>query len=178
MSLHISCGTRRLLRLRGAHVALGALFMLAAAGPVLAQTAANASVTATVAQPLAVNATAPLAFGTVVPGTNKTVAVSDASAAAFTISGNALGVVSLTFTLPGTLASGGNTMPVANWTGRRNTTNNAGAGTDFTPSSTPVQGSLSASGELYVFVGATAQPGASQAAGSYSGTITLTVVYF
>ena len=113
-----------------------------------------------------------------VPGTNKTVAVSDAAAAAFTITGNALGVVSLTFTLPSTIASGGNTMPLANWTGRRNTTNNAGAGTDFTPSASAVQGSLSASGELYVFVGATAQPGASQAAGSYSGTITLTVVYF
>ncbi len=146
--------------------------------PLAAQTAANTSVTATVAQPLAVSATAPLAFGTVVPGTNKTVAVSDAAAAAFSITGNALGVVSLTFTLPSTIASGANTMPVANWTGRRNTTNNAGAGTDFTPSATPVQGSLSASGELFVFVGATAQPGASQAAGSYTGTLTLTVVYF
>jgi hypothetical protein len=31
---------------------------------------------------------------------------------------------------------------------------------------------------LYVFVGATAQPAVSQAAGSYSGTLTMTVVYF
>jgi hypothetical protein len=177
MSLLVSwLNAARTRRLCGA--VLGALSIGFLASPLAAQTAANTSVTATVAQPLAVSATAPLAFGTVVPGTNKTVAVSDAAAAAFSITGNALGVVSLTFTLPSTIASGGNTMPVANWTGRRNTTNNAGAGTDFTPSSTPVQGSLSASGELFVFVGATAQPGASQAAGSYTGTLTLTVVYF
>ncbi len=143
-----------------------------------AQTSASANVTATVNQPLAVSATNALAFGTLVPGSSKTVAVTDASAAAFSISGSASAPVSLTFTLPSTIASGGNTLAINSWTARHNTSNSAASGVDFTPSASASTMSLSGSGALYVFVGATAAPSANQAAGSYAGTLTLTVVYF
>jgi len=143
-----------------------------------AQNSASASVTASVQQPLAVTKTNDLAFGTVFPGLNKTVAVSDATAAAFSVAGQAGASVNLTFSAPATIASGGNTLPIASWTGRWNTTASASAGTDFTPSASATSATLNGTGAIYVFVGATAQPSASQAAGSYSGTLTLTVVYF
>jgi hypothetical protein len=161
---------------RIAIVALGCA--IAAANTAQAQNSANASVTATVQQPLTVSKSNDLAFGSVFPGLNKTVGVTDAGAAAFSVSGQAGGSVNLTFSAPTTIASGGNTMPVASWTGRWNTTNSAAAGTDFTPSASATSATLSGSGAIYVFVGATAQPAAAQTAGTYSGTLTLTVVYF
>lgn len=143
-----------------------------------AQTSASANVTASVSQPLSVSATNGLAFGTLFPGNAKTVAVTEAAAAAFSISGAANGNVSMTFGIPSTITSGANTLTVDTWTARRNTTNSASSGTDFTPSASATQAALSGSGNLYVFVGATAHPGSSQAAGAYTGTLTLTVVYF
>lgn len=143
-----------------------------------AQTSASANVTASVSQPLSVSATNGLAFGTLFPGNTKTIAVNEAGAAAFSISGAASGNVSMTFGIPSTITNGANTLTVDTWTARRNTTNSASSGTDFTPSATATQAALSGSGNLYVFVGATAHPGSSQAAGAYTGTLTLTVVYF
>lgn len=156
-------------------VAVGSFSALDVAG---AQNSASASVTASVQQPLTVTKSSDLAFGSVFPGLNKTVAVGDAGAASFSVSGQAGANVNLTFTAPATIANGGNTLPIASWTGRWNTTNSAASGTDFTPSGSATSAALSGSGAIYVFVGATAQPSISQAAGSYSGTLTLTVVYF
>ena len=156
-------------------VAVGSFCALGTAG---AQNSARASVTASVQQPLTVTKSTDLAFGSVFPGLNKTVAVGDAGAASFSVSGQAGASVNLTFTAPATIANGGSTLPIASWTGRWNTTNSAASGTDFTPSGSATSATLSGSGAIYVFVGATAQPSSSQAAGSYSGTLTLTVVYF
>jgi hypothetical protein len=156
---------------------LASLFALAAT-PLAAQNAAGASVTAMVQEPLAVTATNDLDFGTVFPGLNKVVAVTDGNAAAFSVQGQASANINLTFTLPATLASGGNTMPLASWTGRYNATNSSASGTDFTPSASATATTVPVGGFLYVFVGATAQPAANQAAGNYSGTLTLTVDYF
>ncbi len=143
-----------------------------------AQNSANASATATVQQPLSVSKTNDLAFGSVFPGLNKTVAVTEAGAAAFSIQGQANASVDLTFSTPSTLASGGNSLNIGTWTARRNTSNSAASGTDFTPSGTATSTTLSGGGALYVFVGATVQPTVSQVAGTYTGTLTLTVVYF
>lgn len=143
-----------------------------------AQNSASASVTASVQQPLAVTKTNDLAFGAVFPGLSKTVAVGDASAAAFSVAGQAGANVNLTFSAPTSIASGGSSLAISSWTGRWNTTSSASAGTDFTPSGSATSATLSGSGAIYVYVGATAAPTISQAAGSYSGTLTLTVVYF
>jgi hypothetical protein len=143
-----------------------------------AQNSANASVTADVQTPITVTKTADLAFGSVYPGINKTIAVTDAAAAQFTVAGQASANINVTFTLPTTIASGGNTLPIASWTGRHNTTNSSASGTDFTPSSTATSTALPGGGSLYFFIGATAQPAANQAAGAYSGSMTMTVVYF
>lgn len=144
----------------------------------MAQNSADASVTAEVQQPITVTKTADLDFGAVFPGVNKVIAVTDGGAAAFTVQGQESANINLTFTLPATLASGGNTLPVANWSGRHNTTNSSASGTDFVPSAAATATTVPAGGFLYVFVGATAQPAAAQAAGTYTGTMTMTVDYF
>ena len=143
-----------------------------------AQNSANASVSADVQQPLAVTKTNDLAFGSVFPGLNKTVAVTDAGAAAFTVLGQAGASVNLTFSTPTTLASGGNSLTVGTWAARRNTSNSSASGTDFTPSGSATSATIGGGGGLYVFVGATVQPTSGQVAGTYTGTLTLTVVYF
>lgn len=159
-------------------VALALAALAGAPAAARAQNAASASVTADVQQPIAVAKTSDLTFGAVFPGVAKTVAVTDAAAAAFSIQGQANASVNLTFTLPSAIASGSASLPVTGWTARRSATNSPAAGTDFTPSASATTASLGGSGQLYVFLGATAQPAASQAAGSYAGTATVTVVYF
>ena len=143
-----------------------------------AQNSANANVTADVQAPLVVTKTADLVFGAVFPGSNKAIAVTDGGAAKFTVAGQASANVNITFTLPATIASGGNTLPIASWTGLHNTTNSSASGTSFTPSASATSAAIPGAGTLYVFVGATAQPAANQAAGAYSGSMTMTVVYF
>jgi len=158
---------------------LGGLFVaLLGARSAQAQNNASASVTATVQQPITVTKNNDLSFGNVFPGLDKTIAVTVGGAAKFTVSGQASTPVNLTFTLPATIASGGNNLTINSWTGHYNTVDAPTGGTSFTPSPSATTATLAAGGALYVYVGATAAPTASQAAGSYSGTMTMTVVYF
>lgn len=157
-------------------LALASFLMLP--GAARAQNSANASVTAEVQQPLAVSKTNDLLFGSVFPGVNKTVAVTEAGAAAFTVLGQAGASVNLAFSTPATLTNGGNALSISNWSARRNTSNSSAAGTDFTPSGSATAAAIGGGGGLYLFVGATVSPTAAQVAGTYSGTLTLTVVYF
>lgn len=178
-ALHVNTMPRLLLlRLPYISMLVAGVLGVGGARSASAQQSANANVTADVQQPIAVTKTHDLVFGTVFPGLNKAIAVTDAAAASFSIAGQANANVNMTFTLPATIAFNGNTMPIANWTARSNSTASSASGTDFTPSASATSASLSGSGALHVFVGATAQPSVSQVAGAYSGTVTLTVVYF
>jgi hypothetical protein len=161
--------------LRLALVALGSLCGVASAH---AQNNASATVTATVQQPVTVSKNNDLSFGNVFPGVDKSIAVTAGGAAKFTVAGQATTPVNLTFTIPGTITSGGNNLTLGNWTGHYATTDVTSGGTTFTPSASATTATLSGSGALYVYVGATAQPTTTQAAGSYSGSMTMTVVYF
>ena len=139
----------------------------------------NASITATasVQTPINVVGAQQLQFGNVFPGVNKTVAATDlTNAGRFDVTGQASTPVTVSFTLPATLASGGNTMPIASYTGIHALLATQAGGVAFTPSSgaTPT---LSGTGNLYVWVGAQVQPATNQAAGVYTGSITMTVVY-
>lgn len=139
---------------------------------------ASASVTAEVQRPITVTKTADLDFKQVFPGVDKTVAFTSADAAQFTVFGQDNAQVRLSFVLPPTLSSGANTLVISSWSARHNSTNSSVSGTDFTPSVSPTTASLSAIGYLYLFLGAKAEPTTTQAAGTYTGTATLTVVYF
>jgi uncharacterized protein DUF4402 len=160
---------------RTKRVALVALGMAAGAVALQAQSA-SINVTASVQQPITVTAGNALAFGTVFPGVPVTVGVASASAGTFTVAGQAIAGVLLSFALPTNLTSGANTLPIGSWTGNWNMTNSP-TGTSFTPSGTNTSATLSATGALHVFVGATVTPTVTQTAGSYTGTVTMTVIY-
>ena len=145
---------------------------------VAAAQSANITATANVFSAITVTGAQNLAFGNVFPGVNKVVAATDAAAGRFDLTGQNSANVNLTFTLPAQLTSGGNNLPIGTWTGYRNTTNSQTGGTAFTPSAAATAAAFSGTGGLFVFVGATVSPAAAQAAGSYTGTVTLTAAYF
>jgi hypothetical protein len=150
----------------------------ALATPALAQTqTASIQATATVQQPINVVGAVNLAFGNVFPGVAKTMGVAVAGAGRFDVTGQASSPVLITFVLPTNLTSGANNLPIGTWTGHRNTVNNPTTGTNFTPSAGTTNATFSASGQLFVFVGATVTPASNQAAGAYSGSVTMTVTY-
>ncbi len=138
---------------------------------------ASIQATATVMQPINVTGAVNLAFGGVFPGIAKTIAVSAAGAGRFDATGQASSPVLVSFVLPTNLTSGANNLPIGTWTGHRNTVNNPTTGTNFTPSAATTAATTSATGQLFVFVGATVTPATNQAAGAYSGTIQITVTY-
>src|ERR1041385_9139264 len=136
------------------------------------------SATATVQSPITVTGAQNLTFGNVFPGVVKTVAYSDATnAGRFSVTGQASTPVTYSFSLPANLTSGGNNLPIGSWLGYENQSNSTSGGTAITPSATPTTSTLSGSGALYFFLGATVTPPANQPAGNYSGTVTLTVSY-
>lgn len=159
-------------------LALSAVALATAARPGHAQNNASASVTATVQQPITVTKNNDLSFGNVFPGVNKAIAVTAGGAAKFTVAGQASTPVNLTFTLPATITSSSNNLTINSWTGQYNTSDSPTGGTTFTPSTSATSATLASDGSLFVYVGANAAPTASQAAGSYSGSMTMTVVYF
>lgn len=139
----------------------------------------NASITATatVQTPINVVGAQALSFGNVFPGVNKTIAATDlTNGGRFDVTGQASAPVTLSFTLPATLSSAGNTMPIVSYTGVHAQNVAQTGGVAFAPASgaTPT---LSATGGLFVWVGAQVQPATNQAAGVYNGSVVMTVVY-
>ncbi len=149
---------------------------LVAVATASAQNSASMNVSANVQQPITVVAAANLDVGNVFPGVNKSVAVTDAAAGRFHVLGQAGTPVRLTFVLPANLTAGANLLPIANWTGNHHTAASP-AGTGFTPSAAATAATLSASGQLFVYLGAQVTPSISQTAGNYTGTVQMTVVY-
>ncbi len=134
--------------------------------------------TATVQTPITVTGTQNLSFGNVFPGVAKAILYSDASnAGKFSVAGQASTPVTYSFTLPANLTSAGNNLPIGSWLGYENGSNSTSGGSGITPSATPTTSTLSGSGALFFFLGATVTPPANQPAGSYTGTVTLTVSY-
>jgi hypothetical protein len=155
---------------------------LMVAGVVTATAQSNSgSITATavVQSPLNVTPVSNLDFGPVFPGVNKTVAVTDGTAGRLDVVGAASNLVNISFTaLPTNLTNGGNNMPIGTYTGLVNTsaTCTSGSGSAFSPSA-GTSATLNGSGGLCVFVGATVSPPSNLVAGTYSGTITMQVLY-
>ena len=155
---------------------IAAFAMVGAANLLHAQSASIAA-TATVVTPLTVTGTQALAFGNVFQGVNKTVAFGDATSGRFSLTGFLSSQVALTFTLPATLSSGANTLPINTYDVRVNGTNSTTGTTALTVvSGTPVNSNLVA-GNLFVFVGGRVQPAAAQASGAYTGSIVLAAAY-
>ncbi len=156
--------------------ALAAILSLSAAGA--SAQSANINATATVYQALTVTGARALDFGSVFPGVAKSIVVSDATSGRFDLTGQASANVNVSFTLPTNLTSGANNLPIGTWTGCTNATNTTAGCSSFTPSASATPTAMSGAGALFVWVGGTVSPAANQAAGAYTGTVTLTAAYF
>jgi hypothetical protein len=156
-------------------VSAGVLVALSLATAAQAQSA-NITATAVVQQPITVTGAANLDFGNVFPGVAKTVAVTDATAGRFNVTGQASAPGKLSFTLPTNLVNGGNNLAIGTWSGNVNTTASP-TGTSFTPSAAVQAFTFSGTGTAFVYVGATVTPTVAQVAGTYTGTVTMTVTY-
>jgi len=158
---------------------LAALALVVAGATTAQAQGVNGSITATasVQAPITVSGTRGLDFGNVFPGISKTIAVGDPGAGLFSVTGQASTQITYAFTLPGNLTFGLNNLPISPWTGYVNTTNSTSGGSTFPPSAVAANATLSGSGALFFFVGATVSPPNNLPAGSYTGTVTLTVSY-
>jgi len=172
--------TVRLDAMRNSKLSLAVLALMASgAAAVQAQSnTANIQATATVQSPINVVGFQPLAFGNVFPGVLKLIDPSDlTNAGRFDVTGQAGTGVTLSFTLPGTLTGPGLPLAVTSYQAIR--ANDAGQTVSpvlFSPGASNAA-TLSGAGALHVWVGASVTPPTNQAAGLYTGTITMTVVY-
>jgi hypothetical protein len=118
-----------------------------------------------------------LAFGTLLPGVPLVVPPADAARSAqFDIRVNNRGLALITFILPPVMTGPAATMPLsfgATSAGFSDTGSTAGM-TLFDPRA-PFTGTASTNGRATIFLGGTALPAGTQRAGSYTGTVTLTV---
>lgn len=148
------------------------------AGALQAQTSASINATATVLSALTVTGASDLQFGNVTPGVNKTIAIADAGAGRFDVTKAAATGIALSFTLPTDLTFGANNLPIGSWTGGWNTSATPAGATAFTPSASATNTTVTGGTTISVYVGATVSPGAAQAAGAYTGTVTMDAVYY
>ena len=102
----------------------------------------------------------------------------DAGAGRFDVVKAASEGVTLSFTLPTDLTSGTDNLPIGSWTGGWNTSATPAGATLFTPSPAGTNTAATAGTTISAFVGATVSPAAAQVAGNYTGTVTMSVVYF
>jgi hypothetical protein len=151
-------------------VALTLLAALSASVATAEAQAGSINATATVLSALSVTGT-DLAFGNVAPTQVKAVAA--ASGGTFHVTGSNTAPVSLAFTLPATL---GVNVNVGTWTGLSNTVNNSGTAAALTVSGAAQNRTLSGSGDLYLWIGATLTTAAATP-GAYTAPVTLTVTY-
>lgn len=130
-------------------------------------------------RPLTVQGTRSLTFGSLLAGVNKTVLRTNVvNGGQLDISGPSRATVLLTFTLPASMTGpAGATLPLSfgsndgGWSPPQQIATQTG----FDPR-VPYTAPLDQNGKVSVYLGGTAKPTANQKAGSYSGTITLTVV--
>ncbi len=173
--------------------------VMAFAGGAKAQSANDVIAgTATVFQAIVVDGVTNLAFGSVSPGLAKTIGLqNDASGGqvgegtettgVFTVSAAAGSNVQIQFTtLPANLVGPASAnLPVGTYTAGYHTANPYSGGTTFTPGTgaqvtsgnfptNDIGGSVNG---IYVFLGGTVTPEATQAAGAYTASITLTATY-
>lgn len=161
--------------------AVGTLSLLGAVVAAAQAQTNNASIQATadVQQPVNVAGAADLAFGAVFPGVDKTMTVTDGGAGRWSVSGQSAASVELTFSLPAALTNGPNSLAIGTYTGHwNNTVVSPTGGTSFTPSAGATTATLGGAGQLYVYIGATVSPTTNQAAGNYTGSLSMTVAYF
>lgn len=171
------------------------LITLLATGNIFAQQDDNASVAASaeVGSAVVVNGPQPLNFANIVPGTNASVTVIEGSPSGegsigsttegrYTIDGSANATLSLAFTIPAALDrdGGAETLPISFDNADYGYHSGAlTAAANFNPDATvttPLEITINATADqILVQLGGQVQPANDQVAGTYAGTVTLTV---
>jgi hypothetical protein len=161
----------------GIRRAAAMLFALLAVTPALRAQSGTTQVTAAVVTPVTVTGLAPLDFGNVVRGVNRTVAWNATTSGRFRITGQGTSQLAITFTLPTTLSNGFATMPINTYRVRVNGFNSTLFASNVgVVSGVPFTRNLVA-GSLWFFVGARVQPTTTQAPGTYASPVVLTAAY-
>lgn len=181
------------MRLRGVTtLGLGIALAVGGASAVPAQAVSSMAIGALVGEAVSVTSLRDLVFGRTFPGINRVVAPTDANpvgpqAGLVFVKGQKNKDVLVSFTLPDNLTNGVNNLAIDSYTGCHNPTNTTTGCTAFTPTfggtvmrliGNPTDPPPRNNGYRYVFLGATVRPSASQAAGTYTGTVVVNVVYF
>ena len=136
---------------------------------------ADINASANVLDAISVNGVAPLTFGDVARNSISSIEASDTeNRGQFTISGSDRTVL-LTFALPENLTDGTNDLPIS-FSDTDAIWNNGGPDTSFDPNEPNTEATI-ADGDVDVFIGGSVDVDENQAAGNYTGTITLTAEY-
>jgi hypothetical protein len=135
----------------------------------------------TAQRPITVQGVRSLTFGAVLPGVPLAILrTNPTNSGQFNLRGARRAQVQLTFTLPTVLAGpAGATMPISFSASDAGYSQSQSIASQvaFDPKQ-PFLATLANNGRGSVFVGATVRPAPTQRAGNYTGTLTLTVVYF
>lgn len=131
----------------------------------------------TVLTPISVSSTRDLDFGTdILPGVDKSVNINAATSGKFSLTGQASKQINISLTLPTNLLKGVVTMPITFSATDAGTKTTTGTMTTFNPAS-GTTASFGTDGKLDVFIGGTVDPSHTQAAGAYTGTISISLYY-
>jgi hypothetical protein len=136
------------------------------------QTSTTANVTANVNAALTITNTGALNLGNVAQGATVTVLSTVVGASTFTIQGAATAATTVTVTNPANLTFGANNLTFNGQIPRFNTVNVQGTSTAF-PGLGGGSTTTSAGGQLFLWIGGSVTATAVQAAGSYTGVITV-----
>jgi hypothetical protein len=174
-------------------LSLLALAALLVAGSHAFAQSASVTSTATIVTPITASAAAPLAFGTISKGATASVAATSSQAAQVLFSGDEADNVTIsvpsTATISTTSGAGSSMTVTINRAALRSNTSNAqGTATTLDASSGSATTALSADasgdgvnsdglGQVYVWIGGSVTPSATQQRGSYSGTFTVSAAY-
>lgn len=171
----LAARSRHLLR------ALVALLLAGVGADASAQASSAINAVATLGQGINVTVTRTLTWpAALLPGVASIVAATDATAAAVTLDGAGGDEVSVNFTFPSTLTGpGGATLPLDTWTLCYGTSSTQSACTAYPVASLPLVTRLpqAGGGVIYLWIGAAARPGSTQASGSYTGSLSVLALY-
>jgi hypothetical protein len=136
------------------------------------------SVTSTVIAPLAFGTQRNLEFGNVNKNASKHILPTDITSGKWEITGQANKNIQIDFTLPATLSSSGNTLGLSfDGTDAGYTENPDGTSqVNYSPVQR-ISPTIGSTGKMYVFIGGTVTAPSNQAAGSYTGSITISIQY-
>lgn len=155
--------------------ALAAAALLAPGALAGQSNSASIQANANVLAPLTVNPGNNLLFSGVIPGIQMSVAPTDANAGSFILSGFGGLEVQMDFgTLPTNLSDGTNDLPISFAADAAMWDNGSSTGT-FDPNG--LSNANLSGGAMTVYIGGQVAPAVLQPAGTYSGTISLTVTY-